>query len=127
MRRKATKPFELLVAFCFAMAACFAVQSYISTGRVPSPENRGNLLPTSEYQQYEKDVEAQLATRPASTLPTFVGKAYTFRPFFSIPSTYYALAFAALSVILLAIASRRDRRVKARAAALPRSPSRDRP
>jgi hypothetical protein len=69
--------------------------------------------PTPAYQQFERTTRAQAATRPAGTVfdyPPFNGQAYVPRPLLSLPTTYFALAFAGAGIALFVLSARRSGR-----------------
>jgi hypothetical protein len=66
--------------------------------------------PTPAYQQFKLRIEAEAATRPAGRVleyPPFSGQAYVRRPLLSLPTTYFAVAFAGAGVALAILSVRR--------------------
>jgi hypothetical protein len=65
--------------------------------------------PTPAYRQFEQNMRAQAATRPAPTAlrhPPFKGQAYMRQPLWSLTTTYFALGFAAAAFSLVVLLRR---------------------
>ena len=89
---------ELLGAVCVCAALCLESVSYVLVRKLATP--------TPAYNKYMRDVRAQAATRPAGTIsdyPEFSGKKFMLRPFFSLPTTYFALGFAGAAIALFVL------------------------
>ena len=92
---------DWLTAGCFAAAVYCGIMSFVLAHKLATP--------TPAYQQFERSMHAEAATRPAGTVfeyPQFQGQAYVPRPLLSLPTTYVAVAFAGAGVALFVLRRR---------------------
>jgi hypothetical protein len=96
---------NLLTAGCFGAATYLGIMSFELSGKFATP--------TPAYQQFQQNMRAQAATRPAGTVfeyPPFPGQAYVPRPLLSMPTTYLAVGFGGAGVALVVLSARRSGR-----------------
>jgi hypothetical protein len=94
---------DILAVGCVVAALYFGFMSFVLSRKLATK--------TPAYVQFEQNMNAQAATRPAGTVfewPPFTGQAYIPRPLLSLPTTYFALAFAGAGVALFVLSARRS-------------------